>query len=170
MKLREMQILAGIRSMHPTVQEARDNALYITEADEPQGSKAFAELLQRMVDPKDRQFRVRPPGGMGEFGSVFATLINLPKGIGGDGGGAEAENNRMSFDIEGFDRKNPDAPPPKGKVKVSQTVNALGRQHQMRAKSGTPAQCAKYLADYVAKIVKEVPPKYTHTKDPGKKT
>jgi len=34
----------------------------------------------------------------------------------------------------------------------------------MRAKSGAPAVVAKYLAEFLNKVARDVPPRFTHTK------
>jgi hypothetical protein len=95
---------------------------------------------------------------------MFVNLINLPPGVGGAGGGAEAENNRAMFTIAGWDPEDPDAPAPTGKVKVDTSVNVFHRTHKLRAKTGSPAAICKYLADFINKVAKEVPPNFTHTK------
>ena len=81
-----------------------------------------------------------------------------------EGGGAEAENNRMLFSIKGFGKETPHSPPPTGKVKIEMMTSSLPREHKLRGRTGTPAQVAKYLADFLNKVVKEVEPKFTHTK------
>jgi hypothetical protein len=100
-------------------------------------------------------------GGLGAFDAIFFNFYNLPKDV--VAGGAEAQNNRMMFEVSGFDRKDKQAPAP-GKVKVEMSVSALPREHKLRAKSGTPEIIAKYLADFINKVAKEVPPNFTHTK------
>ena len=132
------------------------------------GSQPFAERLHALLKERvsDRNVRVRDSKNTG---SVYVNFVNLPEGVGGEGGGAEAENNRTSFWIEGFDRKDPQAPP-KGKLKIEQANSVFGRSRNMRAKTGTPDAIAGYLADYLAKIVAEVPPNFTHTKREGNPT
>ena len=130
------------------------------------GSAEFKELLERNLRLDGRQVVVRNFHGLGGYDAVSVNFINLPQGVGRAGGGAEAENNRMMFWVEGFDKADEHAPPPSGKVKVEQRVSALPRQYRLRAKTGMPAQVAKYLADFLNRVVKEVEPHYTHTERP----
>lgn len=95
--------------------------------------------------------------------AVHINFVNLPPSVVGGGGGAEAENNRMSFWVEGFDREDEHAPPPTGKVKVEMATSALPRDYKLRAKTGTPERIAQYLADFLNKVAREVPPKFTHS-------
>lgn len=126
------------------------------------GPTQFAEDLQRMLELDGRQVRITSKG-LGGFSTTFVNFINLPKGT-STGGGAEAENNRMAFSVEGFDAKDPEASPPSGKIKVEMRVSALPREFKLRSKTGTPAQIARYLADFINRVVKEVEPHYTHTR------
>ncbi len=128
----------------------------------------FVALLQSLAPP-DRQTTARfQPSLAGERGggSVYVNFVNLPPGGGHGGGGAEAENNRASFSVEGFAH---DPAVPAAKVKVDQSVNTFHRAWQgapavpFRAKSGSPDAVARYLADYLKKIVAAVPPRFTHT-------
>lgn len=95
---------------------------------------------------------------------VYINFVNLPEGVGGAGGGAEAENNRASFWVRGFGFNG--APTPTGKIKVelSNSVFRMEGIPNMRAKTAAPGVVAKYLADYINKIVETVPPNFTHTK------
>lgn len=120
------------------------------------------EELQKLLQIGDRQISVENEFCK-RFDDVYVNFINLPKGIGGAGGGAEAENNRISFWIHGFDKKDPDALPPFGKVKVEMANSALPRNYRLRGKTAAPSVIVKYLADFLNKIVQEVEPKYTHT-------
>lgn len=112
----------------------------------------------------DRQVKTKNESHLGgtRYDSVFVNFVNLPKGYGHGGGGAEGENNRMTFWVEGFGRDSPDAPPPTGKVKVEMRTSAMPRALNMRAKTGTPEKIAEYLASYLNKIAAEVEPRYTH--------
>lgn len=132
-----------------------------TAAAEPMTAEDFVKEFEKNLHVGDRQVKasISTLGGS-ERPSVHIRFVNLPKGIGGAGGGAEAENNRMSF-MTHFPTN------PAEKIKIEQIVNHLGRQYNMRAKSGHPAKVAKYVADYLNRIAKEVPPKYTHTTPPG---
>lgn len=138
------------------------------------GSADFAAALASLLDVGDRQVRIENESRLGGkydpeqgrympyVGSVYVNFINLPTGIGGAGGGAEAENNRMSFWVRGFDRLDPHKTATK--VKVEMQTSAFPRSFNMRAKTGTPVQVAKYLAAYINKIAREVPPNFTHTR------
>jgi hypothetical protein len=97
--------------------------------------------------------------------AVSVTFVNLPADI-AQGNGAEAFNNRVSWMVEGFDPKDPDAPAPKGKVsaKVITATPELRKAHPMRAKSGSPAAIAAYLAGIFQVLARDVPPRFTHTK------
>lgn len=101
------------------------------------------------------------------YESVYVNFVNLPEGAGGGGGGAEAENNRMSFWIHGFYGAEPHASPPSGKVKIEHANSALPREYRLRGKSGKPEVIAKYLADFLNRVVVEVPPRWTHTSPTG---
>lgn len=127
------------------------------------GSEDFWAALNRALKLDGRRIMAKDQR-LGRSDSIFINFINLPLGIGDAGGGAEAENNRMMFTISGFDMNDGHAPPPSGKVKVEMTLSALPREYKLRAKSGPPSQVAKYLADFINKVVAEVEPKYTHTK------
>jgi len=131
------------------------------------GAEDFEALLRSHTELDDRQLMVRAKHGLGgpsrAYESVYVNFINLPKGSGHGGGGAEAENNRMSFWIHGFHGSDPHAPPPRGVVKVEMSNSALPRAYKLRAKTGSPAVVAKYLATFLNKVVQEVPPKFTHS-------
>lgn len=130
------------------------------------GSEDFVLELQKHLSLQGRQVRIRiTPMTYGKkYDAVYVNFFNLPQGIGGAGGGAEAENNRMSFWVRGFDGDDPHAPPPTGKVKVEMSNSALPRQYRLRAKTGRPSQIARYLAEFLNMVVKEVEPLFTHTK------
>jgi len=127
------------------------------------GAPAFRDELLKRLEIGDRQAHVRAgvSWGPGKEGDVYINFINLPRGIGGAGGGAEAENNRASFWIRGFGRE--DAPSPSGKLKIEMANSALPRTYKLRAKTAAPGVIAKYIADFLVKIAREVPPKFTHT-------
>ena len=129
---------------------------------EPMSATAFIELLSSK-QPTDRQTRIRfNPSLAGERGggSVYVNFINLPPGVGDAGGGAEAENNRASFHIRGFAY---DPTVPVLKVKVEQSNNVFRRTVPFRARTGSPEVVARHLSEYLAAIVKTVPPNFTHT-------
>lgn len=137
------------------------------------GVVEFAELLKSLVDTQGRYLFVRTEHRLGGpshyFESAYVNFVNLPEEVvaSRQGGGAEAENNRMSFWVEGFNGSDPNAPPPTGKVKVSLQTSALPREYRLRAKTAPPGAIAQYLADFLNKVVREVPPKYTHSQPPG---
>mgnify|MGYP003422081184 CR=1 FL=1 len=139
---------------------------YDRTASEEGGSAEFQKELLAALKLNGRRVLIKNQL-LGRSDAVYINFINLPEGVGGAGGGAEVENNRMLFRVEGFDKTDEHAPPPTGKVKVELQTSALPREHKLRAKAGTPSQIAKYLADFINKIVKDVEPKYTHTKVPS---
>lgn len=119
--------------------------------------------LESQLRLGDRQIRIRiePSWGHVKKDDVYVNYINLPRGVGSAGGGAEAENNRMSFWIWNFGVAG--APPPTGKVKLEMSNSALPREYKLRGRTGDPRSIAKYLADFLNKVAAEVPPKFTHT-------
>jgi hypothetical protein len=127
------------------------------------GSEEFIKAVESHLDLKGRRIRFDNESRLAgnRYDSVYVNFINLPMGKGGDG--AEAENNRMSFTIEGFGKETPHSPPPTGKIKIEQRVSALPREYKLRGRAGTPAQVAKYLADFLNKVVKEVEPRFTQS-------
>lgn len=129
---------------------------------EPMSATAFIELISSL-QPADRQTRIRfDPSLAGERGggSVYVNFINLPPGIGGAGGGAEAENNRASFHVRGFAH---DPTIPVSKVKVEQSNNVFRRTVPFRARTGSPEVVARHISAYLANVVATVPPHFTHT-------
>ncbi len=129
------------------------------------GEEEFIQELKSHLSLGDRRIgiSVRPLSYGKKHGAIYVNFINLPQGIVGGGGGAEAENNRMSFWIRGFNEDDPHAPSPAGKVKVEMANSALPRQYSLRAKTGRPSQIARYLAGFLNLVVKEVEPNFTHT-------
>ena len=124
-------------------------------------SVEFIALLKSHLQQNRMQIRIRNyETSPSARNSVYVNFINLPEAIAGTSG-AEAENNRMSFWIEGFGRN---LPMKDGMVKVQMHNSALPREYRLRAKTATPEKIAQYLADFLNKVVKEVPPNYTHTK------
>jgi hypothetical protein len=121
----------------------------------------FIEDLRSRLDVGDRQVRIDEGPSLGGYDTLAINYINLPAGIGSPG--AEMENNRMMFFITGFHRTNPDAPAPTGKIKIVHSVSALPREYSLRGKTGTPSSVAKYLADFLNKVSREVEPRFTHT-------
>ena len=72
------------------------------------GSEEFIKMVESHLNLQGRQvhFENRSRLAGDRYDTVFVNFYNLPTGRGG-GGGAEAENNRMSFVIEGFGRETP---------------------------------------------------------------
>lgn len=123
--------------------------------------EAFIAELSRHVKMNGRKLSFCS-GFMGRFDSAFVQVINLPEQVVAlnAGNGAEAENNRVEFSVDGFgsDRM-------AGKVKVTVLVNVIQKKMPFRAKTGTPEVIAQYLAKYINQVVTEVEPKFTHTKE-----
>jgi hypothetical protein len=128
------------------------------------GAPAFADALRGRLEDVlgGRQVTVRAgtSWGAGKEGDVYINFVNLPQGVGAAGGGAEAENNRASFWIRGFGRA--DAPSPSGKLKIEQS-NTVFRKHKLRGRTAAPGAIAKYLVEFLARLVREVEPHFTHT-------
>jgi uncharacterized Zn finger protein (UPF0148 family) len=161
------------------IEEAIAEGLMVPEghernADATGGAADFEAMLRRYASIGDRHLWVEHEHRLGGpshyYESVYVNYVNLPTGIGGAGGGAEAENNRLLFKIDGFHGADPHAPPPRGKVKVDMLVSALPREYSFRAKTGSPEVIAKYLGAYLTRIATEVPPNYTHTAPHGSQT
>lgn len=126
----------------------------------------FIDLFESLLDVGDRQVRCRNDSGL-----VFVNFFNLPSEVfaAREGGGAEAENNRMMFTVSGFDGylysgKSYSKPPANGKLRVEMSVSAFPRAMNLRAKAAAPEKIAEYLAAYVNRIAATVPPKFTHTR------
>lgn len=137
-----------------------------TPAAEAQGSADFIELLRSKLNVGDRKVVFDNYNQYNKtYSTVFIHYINLPENLAG--GDAESENNRLMLQVSGFGKEE-HAPPPSGKVKVELSISAVqdaakGRL-RMRAKSGTPEQIAKYVADFLNMVAKTIEPRYTHTK------
>jgi hypothetical protein len=132
----------------------------------------FVALLSSLA-PGDRRTvaRFQPSlGGERGGGSVYVNFVNLPPDVGGSGGGAEAENNRASFWVNGFAH---DPTVPAATVKVEQAASVFHRPWlgapgvPFRAKSGSPEVVARYLAAYLARVASAVPPRFTHSLQEG---
>lgn len=124
----------------------------------------FIELFESLLDVEDRQVRCRNDADM-----VFVNFFNLPSGVGGAGGGAEGENNRMMFVVSGFDGflysgSSYAKPPANGKLRVELSVSAFPRAMNLRAKTAAPEKIAEYLAAHINRIAATVPPRFTHTR------
>lgn len=125
------------------------------------GAEDFISNLKSHLSLKGRQVTFTNKNSFDNtYSSVFVNFTNLEK----IGDRAEAENNRVMLVVTGFGKEAPDAEPPTGKVKVEMKLSTLPSQYRLRAKSGTPAQIAKYIADFLNKVVKEVEPRLTHSR------
>ena len=137
-------------------------------------STEFIEAVRARLDIGDRQVRFDNHSRFDDrYDTVFIHYFNLPAGLGGAGGGAESENNRVMLAVNGFGRGK-DEPAP-GKVKVGLSICNLTNPHSspganyrerrwtMRAKTGTPEAIAAYVAAFLNKTAAEVPPHLTHT-------
>jgi hypothetical protein len=122
-------------------------------AEETMSPEEFKKLLEGQLKPNGRFIEVSVTKPLHNEQLVFVTLINLPEEL-GKKRDVEGMNNRLQISI---DLTRP-------KVKVEQMSSVLPREFKLRGKSGTPAQIAKHVADFLNKVVQEVPPKYTHTK------
>jgi hypothetical protein len=144
------------------------------------GSEGFVRDVERQLRIGDRQVRFRNLSTLGgtRYDDVYVNYVNLPQGIGGASGGAEAENNRISFWVRGFDRTDPKAPAPRGKVKIETANSSLykggsfARENRiaLRGRTGTPKQIAAYLASFLNRVAETVPPNLTHTGRDRKRT
>lgn len=128
------------------------------------GAFEFAELLRSLVEP-GRHLTVRSESRLGGpahyYETTFVNFVNLPSDM--PAGGAQGENNRMMFTVNGFDGADPHASPPSGKVKVEMKLSMLPREYRLRAKTAPPGVIAQYLADFLNRVIAEVPPNYTHS-------
>lgn len=136
-------------------------------------AQGFIDMVRSQLQVGDRQvsIRITPSWGPVKNEDVLIDFINLPAGVGSAGGGAEGENNRAMFMVRGFGPAG--AAPATGKVKVEQLKSNLysgsgapSRETRvtMRAKTAAPPAMAKYIADFLNKVVREVAPNFTHTK------
>lgn len=103
-------------------------------------------------------------------GSVFVTFVNLPETRVKEkrGGGAENENNHMSFVVHGFGERPDDHA---DKVQVKQLVNGVygpgspsreNRAPNLRSRTASPDKIATHLANYLNEVAENFEPKYTH--------
>jgi hypothetical protein len=155
----------ALKRRHAPVRRRRGHATGV-----PMTAQAFVDALRAELEIGDRQvgITVQPGYGFKKDESVYVNFINLPKGIGSAGGGAEAENNRASFWVRGF----PGVNVPADTVKVEQSNSSLYKgagapsretRVSMRAKTGVPGAVVKHLAAFLNKVARDVPPRFTHT-------
>lgn len=141
---------------------------------EPMSAAAFVEALKSHLQLQGRTIRIRnePSWGPRKEDEVYINFVNLPEGVGSAGGGAEAENNRASYWVRGFGP----AGTPAAKVQIEESNTVFGHRggvdaygaprgasYRLRKKTAAPGVIAKYLADFLNKLVAEVPPNFTHT-------
>jgi hypothetical protein len=130
---------------------------------------ALLAALQAAVGDRQPHVRLERSWGPGKEHQLYINYFNLPAGVGGAGGGAEGENNRASFWIRGFGAG--DEPATKLRVEMHNSSLYMGagapsretRYPNLRSKTAAPGVIAKYLVDYLAKVAREVPPRFTHT-------
>ena len=134
--------------------ERKVYARFILAASE--GSEDFIKMVEAQLKLDGRRIQFDNLNNLAgpNYSTVYINFYNLEK----PRDSAHAENNRMLFSVDGFGKEDPHAPPPTGKVKINGVVCALPREYRLRGKSGTPAQIAKYFADHINKIVREVEP------------
>jgi hypothetical protein len=142
----------------------------------PMSAAEFVDALRSHLRLDGRYIWIRnePSWGPRKEDEVYVNFVNLPVDVveSKQGGGAEAENNRASYWIRGFGP----AGATSGKVRVEEHNSVFrhrggvdvygaprGVSHQLRAKSAAPSVIAKYLADFLNKLIAEVPPNFTHT-------
>ena len=105
-------------------------------------SADFSSELEKLTKANGRQVKVRR-NSLGQSDMMSINFVNLPPGVGSAGGGAEAENNRALFFVDGWDKKDENAPAPTGKVKVEMSISLYAghgekQPKKFRAKTGTP--------------------------------
>lgn len=159
--------------MKPSLPPGTTSAAPKGASKKPMTPDEFAGTLREQLRLEGRvaDIRVVPSLDRRHGDSVYVNFINLPEEVARrrEGGGAENENNRASFWVRGFGL----APSPEAStVKVEQSNSSLYRgagapsretRVSMRAKTGAPEGVAKHLADFLNKVVLEVPPRFTHT-------
>lgn len=111
----------------------------------------FDEEFQKLRDTdeqlKNRRFRVSSTGS-----AIYLNFYNLPKNH--DGPGAEFENNRMLFRVE----KKGD-----GSLKLELVTSVFPRSVRLRAKTASAEKLVGYLAEFLRKVITEIPPQFTHS-------
>lgn len=106
----------------------------------------FKRVFMSRLDLQGRSVAVSgsPMGGA----SLTIRFVNLP-GV-TNFGDADAENNKMTFMVDGFETE-------PQKLKVELLASALPREFKLRAKSGNPAAIAQYLATFINGVVARLP-------------
>jgi hypothetical protein len=129
---------------------------------------AFVAALRSHLSVGDRQVRIKvyDASDIGGAGAVSVSYVNLPEGVGGAGGGAEAMNNRAIYWIKGFAgyrRGHYDKPIGAGSVRLEEGVTSFTLGYRLRGKTGKPDAVARYLGAHLNRVAREVPPRFTHT-------
>jgi hypothetical protein len=128
--------------------------------------------LKRLLDLGDRHINLDPHP---DTGQLFINYYNLPEATycANAGGGAENNNNRIMLTVL-FPGKHGwyDKPVAEGMLRVSLAVLSVGtsqafrNDYKLRGKTCAPEKMAEYIATYLNKVARQVPPKYTHSKPP----
>ena len=118
----------------------------------------FLEILDSSLSPLVDRERTLTVHGQGNLVVNFFNL-SPERHAQQRGGGAESENNRMLFFVQGFSH---DRSVPANKIKVEQSVNSIRGAKNMRAKAASPDKIALYLAKYLNETAGSVPPNLTH--------
>jgi hypothetical protein len=153
----------GDRARYEARKDAVSEARSGLREDAPMSAAAFVDALREHLQIGDRYIssRVESSWGPRKDEEVYVNFVNLPIAVvqRREGGGAEAENNRASFWIRGFGT----AGAPASRVKIECSNSVFSPAHKLRAKTGSPAAVAKYLAEFLNRIARDVPPRFTHT-------
>jgi hypothetical protein len=154
------------------IRDLRGSGLTKNSGDAPTPAE-FEQMVRGQLRIGDRQIRFHASNASaydlhsGGPTTIFVDFFNLPEGVGGAGGGAERENNRLHFLVKFGPRhagRYGEKAIAEGKASVELGASALPREYTLRKKTGTPEAIARYLADFLNKVVAEVPPKFTHTR------
>lgn len=137
----------------------------------------FADALKAKVSDtvRERTLIVSANDSLATIGGrskayLTVTFINLPIARAAErrGGGAESENNRALFIVDGF---NADGEPVE-KVAVEHLVNhihhnqpaggAITIARSLRKKTADPENVVAYLAEYISQLAAQYAPNFTH--------
>lgn len=153
------------------LEQAKKRAGKGKKAKPPTGTsaEAFEALIRAATTLGDRQMTVEADKSLAEGrpSTVTVRFVNLPRGMtGSSNGGAEWFNNRVVYMVEGFAASLREPAP--GKVSVKELGSFIvDRKLRLRARSGTPAEIAKYLGAHISKLARTIPPNFTHSKPPS---
>lgn len=115
----------------------------------------FEAVLMDTLGAVDRKIVVNSSDAFGTTPTIYVNFFNLPRAVAAQSDRAELENNRALFSVS-IARE--------GKVKIEHMGGALPRSHRMRAKTADLVTVARHLGLFLATVVREIEPKYTHTK------